>query len=69
MKIELEVQDTLIDVVSAYRDPNSRRQLTLKEVLETLAQDLEMTHSRPGSWEGSNMQAVINSHGFEQHQD
>ena len=38
--------------------------LTVAGALEMLAQDLGMVETRPGSWEGSNMAQVLNSHGY-----
>ena len=39
--------------------------LTLSKVLAMLAEDAAMVISRPGSWEGSNMAQVFQSHGYE----
>jgi len=38
--------------------------LTVAGALGMLAEDLGMVHSRPGSWEGSNMAQVVASHGY-----
>lgn len=38
--------------------------LTVPTLLTMLAQDAAMTVSRPGSWEGANMQQVLDSHGY-----
>lgn len=42
----------------------SHGQLDIPGLLAMLAQDAAMTNSRPGSWEGSNMQQVLDSHGY-----
>lgn len=38
--------------------------LTVATALGMLAEDLGMVETRPGSWEGSNMQTVLSSHGY-----
>lgn len=38
--------------------------LTIPKVLEMFAEDLEMTQSRPGCWEASNIYQVMASHGY-----
>jgi hypothetical protein len=44
---------------------SSHGRLTVSSLLSMLAQDAAMTNSRPGSWEGSNMQQVLDSHGYQ----
>ncbi len=39
--------------------------LDVKLLLELLAEDAAMVISRPGSWEGAGMSALLNSHGYE----
>lgn len=39
--------------------------LTVSTLLAMLAEDAAMVISRPGSWEGSNMAQVFQSHGYE----
>lgn len=65
MKVTIEIPDQLADVVRDWREPYGPP-LTVERVLELLADDLLMTRTRPGSWEGSNMQQVVDSHGWEQ---
>lgn len=43
---------------------NSHGPLTVSGLLAMLAEDAAMTNSRPGSWEGANMQNVLDSHGY-----
>jgi hypothetical protein len=43
----------------------SHGRLTVSSLLSMLAEDAAMTKSRPGSWKGSNMQQVIDSHGYQ----
>lgn len=43
----------------------SHGELDIPGLLMMLAQDAAMTVSRPGSWEGSNMQQVLDSHGYQ----
>lgn len=38
--------------------------LDVDRLLLMLAEDAAMTYSRPGSWEGANMQQVLDSHGY-----
>lgn len=38
--------------------------LDVPKLLLMLAEDAAMTNTRPGSWEGSNMQQVLDSHGY-----
>ncbi len=38
--------------------------LNVSTLLSMMAEDLAMTNTRPGSWEGSNMQQVLDSHGY-----
>jgi len=67
MKVEIELNEAAIRAVSYLKDPLDGRQLTAQEVMQALADDLGMTNSRPGSWEGSHMQQVIDGHGWESH--
>ena len=39
--------------------------LTVSALLAMLAEDAGMVISRPGSWEGSNMAQVFQSHGYD----
>lgn len=39
-------------------------QLDVSKLLAMLAEDAAMTNSRPGSWEGANLQNVLDSHGY-----
>jgi hypothetical protein len=38
--------------------------LDVPRLLAMLAEDVTMTNTRPGSWEGANMQQVLDSHGY-----
>ena len=42
----------------------SHGELDVASLLLMLAQDAAATNSRPGSWEGSNMQQVLDAHGY-----
>lgn len=44
---------------------NTHGELDISGLLAMLAEDAAMTNSRPGSWEGSNMQQVLDSHGYQ----
>ncbi|QJE02819.1 hypothetical protein HH212_24750 [Massilia forsythiae] len=39
--------------------------LDVPKLLLMLAEDAAMTNTRPGSWEGANMQQVLDSHGYQ----
>lgn len=39
--------------------------LDVPRLLTMLAEDAAMTNTRPGSWEGANMQQVLDSHGYQ----
>lgn len=43
---------------------NTHGKLTLARLAQMLLEDVAMTNMRPGSWEGSNMQQVLTSHGY-----
>lgn len=38
--------------------------MTMKKLITLLAEDAALVESRPGSWEGANMAAVLQSHGY-----
>lgn len=44
--------------------PNTHGLLTVPLLLTMLAEDAGMVVSRPGSWEGANMRAVLQGHGY-----
>ena len=71
LQIPKEVYDDLVIVVQncnhSHKDTGgftSHGELDVPGLLLMLAQDAAMTNSRPGSWEGSNMQQVLDSHGY-----
>lgn len=43
----------------------THRKLDVPKLLTLLAEDAAMTNTRPGSWEGANMQQVLDSHGYQ----
>ncbi|XYJ11790.1 hypothetical protein ACSUZJ_07315 [Telluria sp. B2] len=43
---------------------NTHGKLDVPRLLLMLAEDAAMTKTRPGSWEGANMQRVLDSHGY-----
>lgn len=71
VQIEFEMDDEtyriLKGAVSYLKRPHSGESMTVNEVFSELAEDLAMTGSRPGSLEASNMQNVIDGHGWELH--
>ncbi|QFT57081.1 hypothetical protein [Microbulbifer sp. THAF38] len=66
MKVEIELNESTLRAISYLSDPVDGKSLSAEEVMQALADDLGMTNSRPGSWEGSNMQRVIDGHGWEE---
>lgn len=67
VKIEVELNEAAIRAITYFKDPNDGRDLTAQEIIQELANDLGLTNTRSGSWEGSNMQQVIDGHGWENH--
>lgn len=67
MKVEIELNEAAVRAVSYLKDPSTGEPLTVNEVIQALANDLGFTQTRPDSWEGSNMQSVIDGHGWENH--
>jgi|GEM_PF-3175001 len=53
--------------LDVFGDPNetTHGSMTVPTLLAMLAEDAAMTNSRPGSWEGSSMQQVLDSHGYQ----
>jgi hypothetical protein len=65
MKVEILLNEATIRAISYLKDPHSSVPLTPEEAMQALADDLGLTNTRPGSWEGANMQQVIDGHGWE----
>jgi hypothetical protein len=66
-----ETYDNLLVVVESCNrahDDNkgatTHGKLNVPKLLTMFAEDAAMTNSRPGSWEGANMQQVLDSHGY-----
>jgi hypothetical protein len=51
-------------IAGAKSDFNSHGLLTLQRVLELVAEDVGLSVTRPGSWEGANMRDVLRAHGY-----
>lgn len=64
-QVMVSLDEATIRAISYLKEPSSGKKLSDTQVIQALADDLGMTNSRPGSWEGSNMQAVIDGHGWE----
>ncbi len=45
-------------------DPVTKKPITAKELTTILKEDVVLSVTRPGSWEGANMLQVLDSHGF-----
>jgi hypothetical protein len=50
------------------RHPTAEKPVTPRELIDILKDDVVYAVTRPGSWEGSNMLTVLQSHGFFLHQ-
>ena len=46
------------------KHPITERPVTPRELIDILKEDVVYAVTRPGSWEGSNMLTVLQSHGF-----
>lgn len=70
MKIEIEISDKNAALIEEFMDENqsdefnSHGPLDMIVLAEMLLEDVALTVSRPGSWEGSNMIQVLTSHGY-----
>lgn len=70
MKIEIEISNQDAALIEEFLDDNqsgefnSHGPLDLFVLVEMLLEDVAMTVSRPGSWEGANMIQVLTSHGY-----
>ncbi len=51
-------------IAGAKSDFNSHGPLTLQGLMNMLGEDVGLSVTRPGSWEGSNMRTVLTSHGY-----
>jgi hypothetical protein len=51
-------------IAGATSDLNSHGPLTLQKLMDMVAEDVGMSVTRPGSWEGANMRNVIRAHGY-----
>jgi hypothetical protein len=51
-------------IALAKSDFNSHGPLTLQRLLDMVAEDVGLSVTRPGSWEGENMRDVITVHGY-----
>ncbi len=71
IEMDVETYDNLVAVVDACNFAhtqndgfNTHGKLNVRRLLLMLAEDAAMTYTRPGSWEGANMQQVLDSHGY-----
>lgn len=65
--VEIQLSESTTRAISYLKCPATGKELSPQEVIQALADDLGMTNTRPGSWEGDNMQRVIDGHGWESH--
>jgi hypothetical protein len=69
MQITIEIPDDTAHrieehIAAAKSDFNSHGPLTLQRLMDMLAEDVGLSVTRPGSWEGSNMRDVFIGHGY-----
>jgi hypothetical protein len=71
MKIKIEIPDERYTLIKELMDNNqsgefnSHGPLNLLTLVDMLLEDVAMTVSRPGSWEGANMIQVLICHGYQ----
>ncbi len=46
------------------QDPKNKQDITPDQLIEILKNDVVQALEKPGSWEGSNMRVVLESHGL-----
>lgn len=69
-KIEIEISDDDAKLLEeglqrmSHSEANSHGQLNLEKLAAMLLEDVALAVRRPGSWEGSNMIQVLESHGY-----
>jgi hypothetical protein len=70
MKLTIEISNETADQIKQHlidHPPpnafNSHGPLTLKSLAEMLMEDIGLSITRPGSWEGANMHTVLRAHG------
>jgi hypothetical protein len=69
MQITIDIPDDTArrieeHIAGAKSDFNSHGPLTLQRLMDMVAEDVGLSVTRPGSWEGSNMRTVLISHGY-----
>lgn len=64
MKIQIELSEASLRAINYFRNPSTGKLLSPTEAIQILADDLELTNTRPGSWEAEQMQKVIDGHGW-----
>ena len=70
MKIEIEITEEDAALIEQFMDNNqsgefnSHGPLDMIVLAGMLMEDVALTVSRPGSWEGANMGQVLTSHGY-----
>lgn len=72
IRVNDETAESLQELAARCSEADRRREgftshgaLRIKALLGMLAEDAAMVVTRPGSWEGANMSAVLASHGYE----
>lgn len=64
--VNLQAAVASCNLAEASRDgATTHGKLDVPRLLAMLAEDVAMTNTRPGSWEGANMQQVLDSHGYQ----
>jgi len=69
MQITIDIPDDIArrieeHIASATSDFSSHGPLTLQKLMEMVTEDVGLSVTRPGSWEGANMRDAIAAHGY-----
>lgn len=52
MEIEIDLMEATLRAVSYLKCPHTGKRFSPEEIIQTLADDLGLSDTRPGSWEG-----------------
>ncbi len=70
MKLQIEIADEDAALIEEFlarnqaSEGNSHGPLDIKRLAEMLLEDVALAERRPGSWEGANMTAALQAHGY-----
>jgi hypothetical protein len=70
LQITIDIPDDTAQLIEEYlayygkSECSSHGPLTLQRLMTMLVEDLELSITKNGSWQGSNMQSVLRAHGY-----